>query len=468
MVESNQNLSPKTIHISILSINLVLKGLFKELKLASIHDFDVDTHLSNYLRGEVLPSHSDYKRSFFFKLYKGIVKKVHKWYETKLTDEQKEVFAPFLLPVTYLDSRDFNVEKSAQEAGKSKRRSETDAISKDFIKIRAEGGFRLNQVRRLRQKYLEAVQLVKDNGYPLPFEFAYIENEERGDVSKELFSFRLWDKPSFVLYHSENYSSSTIDNAKARRFTYSEENNEFFVEFLKAETLDDETGEPLEETDGFWFLPILEHQLIGNWFQSLSEEQINKKLKLLEMYGYRELGSEPLSTPFYANQKGILAQGKFITSSQKYADGILMNVDVLYITTLFGATALDIFTSSGARLGEVAQVHLGIGCLDQGSITDPKTNIVKTSYMFRAIPKGRDESSVFYVTKDTFDLIKEIAFYLRDVHYKGSVPKVEFRYSKYKGASRPVRPYLFQIHGKHFGELAFCMYFKLIWFWVDL
>ena len=166
MVESNQNLSPKTIHISILSINLVLKGLFKELKLASIHDFDVDTHLSNYLRGEVLPSHSDYKRSFFFKLYKGIVKKVHKWYETKLTDEQKEVFAPFLLPVTYLDSRDFNVEKSAQEAGKSKRRSETDAISKDFIKIRAEGGFRLNQVRRLRQKYLEAVQLVKDNGYP--------------------------------------------------------------------------------------------------------------------------------------------------------------------------------------------------------------------------------------------------------------------------------------------------------------
>ena len=208
----------------------------------------------------------------------------------------------------------------------------------------------------------------------------------------------------------------------------------------------------------------MEHQLIGNWFQSLNEEQINKKLKLLEMYGYRELGSEPLSTPFYANQKGILAQGKFITSSQKYADGILMNVDVLYITTLFGATALDIFTSSGARLGEVAQVHLGIGCLDQGSITDPKTNIVKTSYMFRAIPKGRDESSVFYVTKDTFDLIKEIAFYLRDVHYKGSVPKVEFRYSKYKGASRPVRPYLFQIHGKHFGELAFACILNFICF----
>ena len=292
MVLSNQNLDPKTIYRIISAINASLKELFQELKLASVNDFDVDTHLSDYLRGEILPSHSDYKRSSFFKHYKSMVKKVHKWYETKLTEEQKEVFAPFLLPRTYLDSRDFNVEKSAKEAAKSKRKSETDAISKDFIKIRAEGGFRLNQVRRLRQKYLEAVELVKANDYPLPFEFAYIENEERGDVSKELFSFRLWDKPSFVLHHSENYSSATINNAKARRSTFSEENNEYFVEFLKAEILDDETGEPLEETEGFWFLPILEHQLIGNWFQSLSEEQINEKLKILEMYGYREPDSK--------------------------------------------------------------------------------------------------------------------------------------------------------------------------------
>ncbi|WP_228416496.1 hypothetical protein [Bacillus thuringiensis] len=74
----------------------------------------------------------------------------------------------------------------------------------------------MNQVRRLRQKYLEVVKLVKDHGYPLPFEFSYIENGERGDVSKELFSFRLWDKPSFVLHHSDNYSSVTIGNAKAQ------------------------------------------------------------------------------------------------------------------------------------------------------------------------------------------------------------------------------------------------------------
>ncbi|PFZ06326.1 integrase [Bacillus pseudomycoides] len=465
MVISNQNLDPKTINSHLGGISIGLKQIFQELKLVSINDFDVDIHLSDYLRREILPSHSDNKRSQFFNRYKNIAKKVQKWHSTKLTKEQQEVFAPFLLPRTYLDSRDFNVRKSAKEAAQSKRKSETDAISKEFIKIRAEGGFRLNKVRRLRQKYLEVVELVTTNDCRLPFEFAYIENEEREGISKELFSFRLWDKPSFILHHSKNYSSVTIRNAKARRITFSDENNEYFVEFLKAEILDDETGEPVEKTEGFWFLPLMEHQLFGmRRNHSLSEEQINEKLKILERYGYRDPDSEDINTPFNSNHKGILAQGTFITNSQEYADGILMNVEVLYITALFGATALDTFTSSGARLGEVAQIHLGISGLKQGSVTDPKTNERKTSYIFRAIPKGRDKPAVFYVNKDTFDLITEIAFFLKDVCYKGTIPEVEFRYMKDQGELRPKRRYLFQLHGKHVGHKTFAGILNFICF----
>lgn len=455
MVISNQNLDPKTIHSNLVILSTGIRELFQKLKIASVNDFDVDIHLSDYLRGELLPSHSDNKRSRFFMLYKTATKKVQKWHSTKLTKEQQEVFAPFLLPRTHLEGGEFKAGKAAKEDAKNKRKAETDAISKDFLKIRLEGGLRLNQVRRLRQKYLEVVVLVKTNGYPLPFDFAYKENEERGDVSTELFSFRLWDKPSFVLHHSEHYGAATIKSAEKRNSTYSDEKNEYFVEFLKAEILDDETGEPVEETDGFWFLPLLEHQLTGNWYKTLSEEQINEKMKILEMYGYRESDSESNTAPFRSNHKGILVQGTFITNSQQYADGILMNVEVLYITTLFGATALDIFTSSGARLGEVAQVHFGRGCFHQGSITDPETNKKKTTYMFRAVPKGRDELEVFYVSKDTFELIKEIGFYLKDTHYEGFIPKVKFNYRKSSGESRPNQPYLFQLHGRHFEDSTF-------------
>lgn len=465
MVISNQNLDPKTIDSHLGTIYIGLKQIFQELKLANVNDFDVDIHLSDYLRREILPSHSDSKRSQFFTRYKNVAKKVQKWHSTKLIRKQQEVLAPFLFPRTYLDGRDFNVRKSAKEAAQSKRKSETDAITKEFIKIRAEGGFRLNKVRRLWQKYLEVVELVKTNDCHLPFEFAYIENEERGGVSKELFSFRLWDKRSFILHHSKNYCSVTIYNAKARKAIYSDENNEYFVEFLKAEILDDETSKPVEETEGFWFLPLLEHQLVGrHWYRSLSEEQINENLKILEMYGYKDPDSEDIATPFSSNHKGVLTQGTFITKSQKYADGILMNVEVLYITALFGATALDIFTSSGARLGEVAQIHLGIRSLNQGRIINPKTNERKTSYMFSAIPKGRDIPAVFYVNKDTFDLIKEIAFFLRDVCYKGSIPEVEFRYLKGRGVSRPDQRYLFQLHGKHFEHKTFACILNFICF----
>ena len=69
--------------------------------------------------------------------------------------------------------------------------------------------------------------------------------------------------------------------------------------------------------------------------------------------------------------------------------------------------------------------------------------------MFSAIPKGRDIPAVFYVNKDTFDLIKEIAFSL-ETYVIGSIPEVEFRYLKGRGVSRPDQRYLFQLHGKHF------------------
>ncbi|MFK0604151.1 site-specific integrase, partial [Bacillus thuringiensis] len=85
MVISNQNLKPKTIHTNIASINLCLKQLFQETKLASLNDFEVDIHLSDYLRREILPSHSDNKRIQLFTSYKNVVKNVHKWHSTKLT-----------------------------------------------------------------------------------------------------------------------------------------------------------------------------------------------------------------------------------------------------------------------------------------------------------------------------------------------------------------------------------------------
>ena len=159
MVISNQNLDPKTIDSHLGTIYIGLKQIFQELKLANVNDFDVDIHLSDYLRRDS-PSHSDSKRSQFFTRYKNVAKSAEVAFD-QVDKEATRSLGPFLFPRTYLDGRDFNVRKSAKEGAQSKRKSETDAITKEFIKIRAEGGFRLNKVRRLWQKYLEVVELVK-------------------------------------------------------------------------------------------------------------------------------------------------------------------------------------------------------------------------------------------------------------------------------------------------------------------
>lgn len=49
MVISNKNLNLKSIYANLAKISVCLKQLFQEIKLASLNDFDVDIHLSDYL-----------------------------------------------------------------------------------------------------------------------------------------------------------------------------------------------------------------------------------------------------------------------------------------------------------------------------------------------------------------------------------------------------------------------------------
>ena len=89
-----------------------------------------------------------------------------------------------------------------------------------------------------------------------PLEFHYDEPERIG----ERFYFRLWDKPSFVLNHQDQFPASSLKSAYKRTGAYSEENNHYFVEFIKAERLDDD-----EEAEGLWFMELFEKGVIGNW-----------------------------------------------------------------------------------------------------------------------------------------------------------------------------------------------------------
>ena len=94
MVISNQNLDPKTIDSHLGTIYIGLKQIFQELKLANVNDFDVDIHLSDYLR-EILPP-IRIAREVNSLLGIKMLQKVQKWHSTKLIRKQQEVLALFI------------------------------------------------------------------------------------------------------------------------------------------------------------------------------------------------------------------------------------------------------------------------------------------------------------------------------------------------------------------------------------
>ena len=50
------------------------------------------------------------------------------------------------------------------------------------------------------------------------------------------------------------------------------ENNYYFVEFIKAERLDDD-----EEAEGLWFIELFEKGVIGQWYINLTDNEIKHK-----------------------------------------------------------------------------------------------------------------------------------------------------------------------------------------------
>lgn len=207
----NQNKDYTTIR-NLLQNNSRFTDLFHAFGLSSMTDFNVDDHMYAYLKGSVYPEHSNSMRSGFNNNYRTMALQTKKWLENHHTEEQKMQLEQFLFAMPSFDSSDFSFAKQAKDQTRDTRKSETDAIVPYLPQIRAEGHFRLNQILRLRTSFQKTIEQAKRQAGSLPLKFEYNEPERIG----ERFYFRLWDKPSFVLHHHDQFSNSSIEAAKKK------------------------------------------------------------------------------------------------------------------------------------------------------------------------------------------------------------------------------------------------------------
>ncbi|MFC0472492.1 site-specific integrase [Halalkalibacter kiskunsagensis] len=434
LIYADKNSDVRTIDYFIQLMNPRLNDLFNIFYFNKMTDFDVETHMYQYLKGTIFVEHSDSMRAELLNRYRNNSYLTKKWLTAKLTQEQQSYFEQYLFPMPSYDARDFSFTKSAMTQRHNTRKSETDAIVPMLPQIRAEGHFRWNQLHRLRQAFLKACEEAQTTKCALPLEFHYDEPERVG----ERFYFRLWDKPSFVLHHQDQFSASSLKAASNRTGAYSEEKNNYFVEFLKAERLEDD-----EEAEGLWFMELFEKDVVGSWNLNASDDELQQKRELLYSWGYGEEDSTKNSVPFLSMHKGIITPSTFVSRNQDIAEGILFDVEPIYAGITFGLLALDIFTTTGARLNELLQMNYSKECIKSVKIDN------KLHHSFYAIPKGRDEVESFYISDQTMKLIAKLIKLLKYHYGATKIPSVGYRDDRKHLFPNP-KPYLFQYNNRSF------------------
>ncbi|OFD47714.1 tyrosine-type recombinase/integrase [Bacillus mycoides] len=446
LINGDRNLDANTIANLLRSLCPRIKDIFHAYDLQTFADFDTEKHMYDYLKRLIYPEHSNNQRSAFLRRYKSVSYSTKKWFTSKLNQEQQEYFQQFLLPTPMFDSRDFLFSKQAREQAQNTRKSETDAIVPNLPQIRAEANFRWNQMKRLREAFLAACKQAEKREIALPIEFHYDEPERIG----ERFYFRLWDKPSFVLYHKEKFTEVVVTSAEKRTHAYLEANNYYFVEFVKAERSEDD-----DVAEGLWFAEILQGGVLGKWCQNATDEELERKRELLVSWGYGEEGLTSNPKPFEAFHKGVLSQTTFVSQQRDKAQGILFDMEPFYVASTFGLLAVDILTTTGARRNELLQINSsedGLRAMRVGG---------DLKYSFYAVPKGRDTVESYTISKQTFELMKRVNRMLKE-HYNGAMPSVKYRGDRNHLFPEP-KPYFFQYDKKGLMERTIhsCLRFLL-------
>jgi hypothetical protein len=418
--------------------------LFPRYQIKTFDEWQPEEHIARYIADTQIADTAQTRQSFL-RTYASVAHHSQA-YLRSLLPQEREVYQqwgiPPLAPEVYQRlSRAGEIRTSQQQ----RRKKETDAITPHFAQLRGEAHFRWNQLQRLRTKFAEAVSLVQSGKDTLPLAFSY---EEPRDGCR--LHFLLWDRISFVLNHAEQYQKGVLWDVRHQVGTYRPEQNHYFLEFVRAEPL----REGFCETQQLlWFGDLLRYDLFCCGPLSGSEDEVKRKQEYLWSWGY---GPKERVTPFRTGIAGLLAWSKtryarFLVNAQRKTSGLLLLVEPLFTAATFGLAALDMFTTTGARMNELLQISLSPECLHTVVVEGSQRLVV------RLVPKGTDKLADYIVGPETQRNFEKVAALLQ-VHYQlkpgEAVPSVPFNPMNGRSHRFPPRPYLFQLGKRHFSQEA--------------
>jgi hypothetical protein len=454
-------LDMKTVRGRLYSLHLRFQTIFQTYGLTHFTEWDPAEHIARYINDPGVEDSFEMRHEFL-RNYTAATRNLQV-YLRSLPAQDRPLYQHWAFPPLPTGLREQLARDQEREEGQAKRRKlESDAVTPHFARIRGEAHVRWNEIYRLRQKYHEVLALVQSGKAQLPVSFSYEEPRQRVK-----FHFTLWDRRSFVLAHAEGahtYSSFSVKHARRKAYAFKPDRNHYFLEFTGAESLTDH-GISRDRDALFWFGDLLRHGVLGQYAKGGTPEEIRQKQDYLRSWGYGEEGDDSGATPFSPCHSGLMVEelstgeSQFMRKARQRTDNLLFLVEPIFTAVTFGLAALDFFTTTGARHGELLQISLDRDCLYTLQVEGTQR------LLLRLVPKGTDKPAEYMVGPETRKILERVGSMLKE-HYNlapGAVlPSVSFHPDTGRAHQFPEsRPYLFQYSGKHLSQKAItaCMRF---------
>ncbi len=465
----SQNLQYRSIQHYLSVLHPGFLDLFAALGLQSMNEWEVDTHLTQYLSGQVLATHTAAQRVEFWRHYQAASRHLKRWL-TNLPSEQQRQHRPYVLP--YPDDPHELTQLSGQRQVMSdrqeKRKDDTDALMPFFTDLRTQAHLRYNLISRLRKAYHKAIKAVEQGKAALPFEFEMREggNERHNRPPTERLVFKLWDRRTFVKDHHDAFSPTIHALVRNEKDAYSDTKNSYLLEFVRADSLDGTSP-----TVGLWFMELLEHDVVGD--RRSDQDAPEARQIWLREQGYGDSDESEVIHPFKTRTSGVLLSTKtsgdreFMGSARERTGTIFIPIEPFYVAATFGMVALHIFTANGMRIGELLQLRASPECIVPMLIPpapDAEDQRPLVHWAVQAVPKGHRTTTTYYLDDEHLRLLSLIKLMLCesygiDLKSGGDLPAVAM-HAKNAHRFSPDR-YLFQYNHKGLEEndLRACMRF---------
>ncbi|HEU5379990.1 MAG TPA: hypothetical protein VFV38_31595 [Ktedonobacteraceae bacterium] len=322
--------------------------------------------------------------------------------------------------------------------------------------------FRKQAAWRFLQAFRRACRQVESGEAELPLSFTYedlltevnrhartvaeIEVEQR-PIQLQL---TLWNRRTWVQHHPDDFSSDLGRKARQAKGPYSSETDQFFLQYAGS------------SRDLFWFGELLAHGMLHK-VRSLHYRPFSKgdEGSVHPFTFARAIG---VAEGFHTERPGLLSpvggMGRWLSLVASRSDVVLIEPESLYRGILFGAALATIALTNGSRCSELLQVSADRFKAHQ---YEEKGNgqhrgRQRLLWLQHVLPKGKKteaERQLFPISPGSYELLREIAAVLREVH--GSIPVVSPHPDNTKAENLKAERYLFQWAASadgHYGAIS--------------